>query len=124
MTITKDKKADLAGPGISTYEQVEKVLPEGYQSLLNRKETMQALFSAKNYIEENLAKELNLMMVQVPLIVDADSGMNDMLDRDGSRTPVSFPCGLGIAPAHSGAGSTGRHQMETFCLETVRMQSR
>jgi aspartate--ammonia ligase len=29
-------------------------------------------------------------MVQVPLIVDAESGVNDLLDRDGSRTPVSF----------------------------------
>ena len=29
-------------------------------------------------------------MVQVPLIVDAASGVNDYLDRDGSRTPVSF----------------------------------
>jgi aspartate--ammonia ligase len=36
------------------------------------------------------------MMVQVPLIVDADSGVNDMLDRDGSRTPVEFPAGLGL----------------------------
>lgn len=94
----KDKKADLAGPGISTYEQVDKVLPVGYQSILTRRETMQALFLVKHYIEENLSKELNLMMVQVPLIVDEDSGMNDMLDRDGSRTPVGFPCGLGINP--------------------------
>jgi aspartate--ammonia ligase len=30
------------------------------------------------------------MMVQVPLIVDTESGVNDMLDRDGSRTPVQF----------------------------------
>jgi aspartate--ammonia ligase len=30
------------------------------------------------------------MMVEVPLIVDAESGVNDMLDRDGSRTPVQF----------------------------------
>jgi aspartate--ammonia ligase len=29
-------------------------------------------------------------MVQVPLIVDARSGVNDMLDRDSSRTPVEF----------------------------------
>jgi aspartate--ammonia ligase len=35
-------------------------------------------------------------MVQVPLIVDAASGVNDYLDRDGSRTPVEFPCGLGL----------------------------
>jgi aspartate--ammonia ligase len=30
------------------------------------------------------------MMATVPLIVDAESGINDMLDRDGSRTPVQF----------------------------------
>ncbi len=35
-------------------------------------------------------------MVQVPLIVDKDSGVNDYLDRDGSRTPIDFPCGLGL----------------------------
>jgi aspartate--ammonia ligase len=43
-----------------------------------------------------LCKELKLQMVQVPLIVDRDSGINDYLDRDGSRTPVEFPCGLGL----------------------------
>src|SRR5208283_959963 len=32
----------------------------------------------------------NLMMVQVPLIVDVESGINDLLDRDGSRTPIQF----------------------------------
>jgi aspartate--ammonia ligase len=90
------KQADLAGPGISTYEEVAKVLPDGYESLLTPRETMKALFGIKNYIEENLCSELNLNMVQVPLIVDRDSGVNDMLDRDGSRTPVEFPCGLGL----------------------------
>ena len=30
------------------------------------------------------------MMVQVPLIVDVESGVNDYLDRDGSRTPIQF----------------------------------
>ncbi len=91
-----DKQADLAGPGISTYEEVAKILPRDYQSLLTPKETMKTLFGVKNYIEENLCRELNLMMVQVPLIVDRNSGVNDMLDRDGSRTPVEFPCGLGL----------------------------
>lgn len=28
------------------------------------------------------------MRVEVPLIVDVESGMNDYLDRDGSRTPI------------------------------------
>jgi len=85
-----DKKADLAGPGIGDYGELEKILPSGYTSLLTPKETQKAIFAAKNYIEENLCKELNLMMVTVPLIVDVESGVNDMLDRDGSRTPVQF----------------------------------
>jgi aspartate--ammonia ligase len=87
---TADKKADLAGPGIGNYEDLEKILPKDYHSLLTPKETMKALFAVKNYIEENLCKELNLIMVQVPLIVDVESGVNDMLDRDGSRTPIQF----------------------------------
>ncbi|MCP4680777.1 MAG: aspartate--ammonia ligase [Desulfobacterales bacterium] len=91
-----DKIADLAGPGISTYEEVEKILPGDYESLLPPMERMKAVFEVKRYIEENLCKELNINMVQVPLIVDRDSGMNDYLDRDGSRTPVDFPCGLGL----------------------------
>jgi len=91
-----DKKADLAGPGIGTYEEVEQVLPTDYESLLDPKETQQALFEVKRYIEDGLARELNLMLVTVPLIVDRESGVNDMLDRDGSRTPVEFKCGLGL----------------------------
>jgi len=91
-----DKKADLAGPGISTYEEVEKILPTDYKPLLPPKERMKALFAIKSYIEENLCKELNLFMTQVPLIVDRESGVNDYLDRDGSRTPIEFNCGLGL----------------------------
>jgi len=85
-----DKKADLAGPGIGSYDELEKVLPRDYNSLLSPKDTQRAIFAVKSYIEENLCKELNLMMVQVPLIVDVESGVNDLLDRDGSRTPVQF----------------------------------
>jgi aspartate--ammonia ligase len=91
-----DKQADLAGPGIGTYEEVASVLPRDYEALLTPRQTMQALFEIKSHIEENLCGALNLEMVQVPLIVDRDSGVNDMLDRDGSRTPVEFPCGLGL----------------------------
>ena len=85
-----DKKADLAGPGIGDYTELEHVLPADYSSLLSPKETQKAIFEAKNYIEDNLCNELNLMMVTVPLIVDEESGVNDYLDRDGSRTPIQF----------------------------------
>ena len=90
------KQSDLAGPGISTYEEVSKVLPEGYKPLLSPLKRMEALYLVKEYIEKGLAEALNLQMVQVPLIVSKDSGVNDYLDRDGSRTPVEFPAGLGL----------------------------
>jgi aspartate--ammonia ligase len=90
MNTATAKKADLAGPGIGNYEELEKILPQNYRSLLTQKETQKAIFAVKNYIEKNLCKELNLMMVTVPLIVDVESGVNDMLDRDGSRTPIQF----------------------------------
>ncbi|MGA8665095.1 MAG: aspartate--ammonia ligase [Thermoplasmata archaeon] len=88
--IRAQKALDLAGPGIGTYEDVERALPGDYRSALTPRETQVAIYAVKNYIEENLCRELNLMMVQVPLIVAAESGVNDMLDRDGSRTPIQF----------------------------------
>jgi aspartate--ammonia ligase len=91
-----DKKADLAGPGVSTYPEVETILPSGYTSILDPKETQIALRAVKRYIEDGLNRELNLFTVEVPLIVTRESGVNDYLDRDGSRTPVEFPCGLGL----------------------------
>ena len=84
------KRADLAGPGIGNYSEIDRILPTDYQSSLNPRETQAAIFLVKRYIEEQLCKELNLSMVQVPLIVEAESGVNDMLDRDGSRAPVQF----------------------------------
>jgi len=84
------KEADLAGPGIGDYTELEAVLPDDYEPLLSPKETMRALFAAKRLIEDRLCEALNLMPVQVPLIVDRGSGVNDYLDRDGSRTPVAF----------------------------------
>lgn len=86
----QNKKADLAGPGIGDYADVEKILPKDYKSLLDPKETQNAVTAVKQYIEENLCKELNLMRVECPLIVDVESGVNDYLDRDGSRTPIQF----------------------------------
>jgi aspartate--ammonia ligase len=88
--IEERKLADLAGPGIGTYEDVERVLPSDYHSLLDVKTTQRAIYAVKSYIEQELCRELHLMMVQVPLIVATESGVNDMLDRDGSRTPIQF----------------------------------
>jgi len=85
-----DKRADLAGPGIGTYEEVEQILPDDYRSFLDPKQTQLAITALKRYIEDNLCQELNLIRVEVPLIVDVESGVNDYLDRDGSRAPIQF----------------------------------
>jgi aspartate--ammonia ligase len=77
-------------PGIGDYLELEKVLPTDYSWSLSPKKTQKALFEVKRYIEDNLCKELQLMMVEVPLIVDEESGVNDLLDRDGSRTSIAF----------------------------------
>lgn len=88
--MTDRKKADLAGPGIGSYEELERILPTDYSSLLDPKETQIALAKLKRFIEDGLCKELNLIRVECPLIVDVESGVNDYLDRDGSRTPIQF----------------------------------
>ena len=94
--IKTGKEADLAGPGVSTYEELDRVLPNDYVPLQTPLRRMEALYAVKEYIEKGLCEQLNLKMVQVPLIVDRESGVNDYLDRDGSRTPIEFPCGLGL----------------------------
>ena len=90
MSTMVSKQADLAGPGIGNYEELEQVLPQDYNSLLSPKDTQRAITIVKRYIEDNLCLQLNLMRVEVPLIVDVESGVNDYLDRDGSRTPIEF----------------------------------
>lgn len=82
--------SDLAGPGIGDYRDLEKILPQDYGALLTPRDTQQAIHALKQYIEENLCRELHLQPVTVPLIVDEESGLNDNLDRDGSRTPIQF----------------------------------
>jgi aspartate--ammonia ligase len=46
-----DKKADLAGPGISTYEEVAKILPTDYEPLQKPLDRMKAVSEIKQYID-------------------------------------------------------------------------
>jgi len=59
-----DRKSDLAGPGIGSYDELERILLQHYTPLLNPKEA--------------------------PLIAGVESGVNDYLDRDDSRAPAGF----------------------------------
>jgi aspartate--ammonia ligase len=103
------KEADLAGPGIGDYAVLEHVLPDDYEALLGPAETMRALYAAKRHIEDGLCAALNLIPVQVPLIVDRESGVNDYLDRDGTRTPVGFHI----------ANDRGRHPIDAEVVQAA-----
>ena len=43
---TTAKEADLAGPGIGSYEELAHVLPDDYRPLIDPLETMRALYDA------------------------------------------------------------------------------
>ena len=64
------------------------VIPEGYQPLLNLKETQIAIKQVKDFFQRELAAELNLKRVSAPLFVSPESGLNDNLN--GVERPVSF----------------------------------
>ena len=64
------------------------IIPEGYQPVLNLKETEIAIKSVKDFFQQQLATELNLHRVSAPLFVTPESGLNDNLN--GVERPVSF----------------------------------
>lgn len=64
------------------------MIPEGYQSTQDLKETEIAIKRIKDYFESNLAEELNLTRVSAPLFVRPETGMNDNLN--GIERPVAF----------------------------------
>jgi hypothetical protein len=49
------KRAELAGPGMGTYEELARVLPNGYRALLGPRETQSAIFEVKRHLEERLS---------------------------------------------------------------------
>ena len=53
-----DKKADLAGPGIGDYAELEKILPHDYTPLLAPNETQRARRGGQGHIEDGLCREL------------------------------------------------------------------
>lgn len=64
------------------------IIPQGYKTELDLKETEIAIKSVKDFFERALAKKLNLIRVSAPLFVRCDRGLNDNLN--GVERPVSF----------------------------------
>jgi len=67
----------------------ELILPAGYHSNLDIKQTEKAIKLVKDFFEVNLATELRLSRVTAPLFVLKGTGIND--DLNGVELPVSFP---------------------------------
>ena len=64
------------------------IIPEGYRSLLNVRQTQIAIKKVKDFFERDLAVQLDLTRVSAPLFVSRDSGLNDTLN--GVERPVGF----------------------------------
>ena len=64
------------------------MIPEGYQSKLDIRETEIAIKLIKDQVEEQIADSLNLTRVSAPLFVRRGTGIND--DLNGVERPVRF----------------------------------
>ena len=86
-----DKQADLAGPGIGNYSELADRLADRLPLRAHAaRDDAGALRGEARDRRAGSARSSTSCQVQVPLIVDRSSGVNDYLDRDGSRTPVTF----------------------------------
>ena len=63
-------------------------VPPNYKPLLNPRETERAIREIKEFVQTNLAFELNLTRVTAPLFVKGGTGIND--DLNSVERPVSF----------------------------------
>ncbi len=72
---------------MSTNERL--IIPPGYKSALDVKQTERAIKLVKDFFEMSLATELRLTRVTAPLFVLQGTGVND--DLTGVEQPVSFP---------------------------------
>ena len=63
-------------------------VPMGYQPDLNLHDTQVAIKTVKDFFQQTLAKQLNLLRVSAPVFVDPLSGLNDNLN--GVERPVGF----------------------------------
>ncbi|MCK4921444.1 MAG: aspartate--ammonia ligase [Bacteroidales bacterium] len=64
------------------------IIPKGYKSALDLKQTEKAILLVKDTFQISLASELRLRRVSAPLFVLKGTGIND--DLNGTERPVSF----------------------------------
>lgn len=95
------------------------IIPEGYKSLLDLKQTEKAIKEVKDFFEASLSSELKLRRVTAPLFVMKGTGVND--DLNGIERPVSFPIlDLGNATAEV-VQSLAKWKRMMLCDYDIRM---
>lgn len=95
------------------------IIPEGYHSLLDLKQTEKAIKEVKDFFESSLSSELKLRRVTAPLFVMRGTGIND--DLNGIERPVSFPIlDLGNATAEV-VQSLAKWKRMMLCDYEIRM---
>ena len=65
------------------------IKPEGYEALLDMRQTEMGIKMIKEFFQQNLSTELRLRRVTAPLFVLKGLGIND--DLNGVERPVTFP---------------------------------
>lgn len=95
------------------------IIPEGYKSLLDLKQTERAIKEVKDFFESSLSADLKLRRVTAPLFVMKGTGIND--DLNGVERPVSFPIlDLGNATAEV-VQSLAKWKRMMLCDYDIRM---
>lgn len=95
------------------------IIPEGYKSLLDLKQTELAIKEVKDFFESSLSSDLKLRRVTAPLFVMKGTGIND--DLNGIERPVSFPIlDLGNATAEV-VQSLAKWKRMMLCDYEIRM---
>jgi aspartate--ammonia ligase len=95
------------------------IIPEGYKSILDLKQTEKAIKEIKDFFESSLSSELKLRRVTAPLFVMRGTGVND--DLNGTERPVSFPIlDLGNATAEV-VQSLAKWKRMMLCDYDIRM---
>ena len=72
------------------------MIPEGYRSFLNFRQTELAIKKVKDFFERDLSVQLNLLRVSAPLFVSPESGLNDNLNGVERTVRFDLLCGQDV----------------------------
>jgi aspartate--ammonia ligase len=64
------------------------IIPSSYKPIFEKLEAQKAIKLIKDTFERKLSEKLNLVRVSAPLMVESDTGINDLLN--GYERPVEF----------------------------------